>query len=313
MSNDRGVVMTEFTRTDEDFRSSGLRCAAWLYRPAGSALANDAGLPCVVMAHGLGGVRTAGLEPYAEAFAAAGLAVLLFDYRYFGDSEGQPREQVVVAEQHADWHAAIAHARSLPGIDAARIGIWGSSFSGGHVLAVAASDQNVAAVCSQGAMMDGLGALKHLTASQGMGHTLRLTAAALRDAVQRRLGGARVYLPVVGAPGDLAVLATEDAKAGYLRIAPSDWPNRMTTEMLLTLAAYRPGLQADQVACPILFVVATTDSICPPADVEAAARRAGDKATVLRLDTGHFEIYVDKWFAQGCGAQTAFLTEHLAP
>ena len=305
--------MGGFSRRDADFHSDGTRCAAWLYTPAHSSLGNDAGLPCVVMAHGLGGVRNAGLEPYAEAFSAAGLAVLLFDYRHFGDSDGAPREHVVVAKQLADWHAAIDHARNLPGIDAARIGIWGSSFSGGHVIAIGAQDANVRAVCSQGAMMDGLGALKHLTASQGVLHSMKLTAAALRDLARQKLGRKPEYLPVVGAPGEWAALATADAKAGYLRITPDDWPNRMTAGMLLSLALYRPGLQADQVAAPILFVVAATDSICPPADVEAAAARAGDKATVLRLETGHSEIYVDDWFEQGCAAQTAFLTEHLTP
>ena len=164
-----------------------------------------------------------------------------------------------------------------------------------------------------GVMMDGLGALKHLTASQGVLHSMKLTAAALRDLARQKLGRKPEYLPVVGAPGEWAALATADAKAGYLRITPDDWPNRMTAGMLLSLALYRPGLQADQVAAPILFVVAATDSICPPADVEAAAARAGDKATVLRLETGHFEIYVDDWFEQGCAAQTAFLTEHLTP
>lgn len=305
--------MDDYTRTDADFASDGTRCAAWLYQPADTALSNNAGLPCVVMAHGLGGVRDAGLQPYAEAFAKAGMAVLLFDYRYFGDSDGQPREHINVAQQQADWHAAIAHARNLPGIDAARIGIWGSSFSGGHVIAIGAQDANVRAVCSQGAMMDGLGALKHLTASQGVGHSLKLTVAAMRDIGRQKLGRSPYYLPVVGTPGEFAALATEDAKAGYLRITPDDWPNRMTAGMLLTLALYRPGLQSDKVAAPILFVVAATDSICPPADVEAAAARAGDNATVLRLETGHFEIYVDDWFKQGCAAQTAFLTEHLAP
>lgn len=305
--------MDDYTREDADFASDGTRCAAWLYTPPKSTLNNDAGLPCVVMAHGLGGVRNAGLEPYAEAFARAGLAVLLFDYRHFGGSDGEPREHIVVAKQQADWHAAVAHARGLAGVDAARIGIWGSSFSGGHVIAIGAQDANIRAVCSQGAMMDGLGALKHLTASQGVAHSIKLTAAALRDITRRKLGGSPVYLPVVGAPGELAALATEDAKAGYLRITPDHWPNRMTAGMLLTLALYRPGLQSNQVAAPILFVVAATDSICPPADVEAAAERAGGNATVLRLETGHFEIYVDDWFKQGCAAQTAFLTEHLAP
>ena len=305
--------MDDTTRQDADFMSEGTRCAAWLYTPATSALNNDAGLPCVVMAHGLGGVRNAGLEPYAEAFAAAGLAVLLFDYRHFGDSDGEPRDHIVVTKQHADWHAAIAHARGLEGIDAARIGIWGSSFSGGHVIAIGAQDSNIRAVCSQGAMMDGLGALKHLTASQGVMHSMKLTAAALRDIARQKLGRSPEYLPVVGAPGEWAALATHDAKDGYLRITPDDWPNRMSAGMLLTLALYRPGLKADKVAAPILFVVAATDSICPPADVEAAAARAGKNATVLRLETGHFEIYVDDWFAQGSAAQTAFLTEHLAP
>ena len=59
-------------RLDIDFISRGTTCRAWFYPARTDALRTDAGVPCVVMAHGLGGTRDAGLEPYAERFASAG-------------------------------------------------------------------------------------------------------------------------------------------------------------------------------------------------------------------------------------------------
>ena len=99
------------TRHDLTFTSPGglhgTTCAAWHYPAADDRLATDAGRPVVVMAHGLGGTKDSGLEPFATAFAAAGLDVLAFDYRGFGASEGTPRQRVTLEEgAQASTHAA---------------------------------------------------------------------------------------------------------------------------------------------------------------------------------------------------------------
>src|SRR5580693_4036822 len=120
-------------RADVWFNSGSDRISAWLYRPTGNG---DA--PLLVMGHGLGAVRTMRLDAYAERFSAAGYACLVFDYRNFGDSEGQPRQVLDIDLQLADWAAAVAYARTLDGIDPDRIGLWGTSFAGGHVITTAA-------------------------------------------------------------------------------------------------------------------------------------------------------------------------------
>ena len=112
------------------------------------------------MAHGFSGVREQRLDAYAERFAAAGLAVLVFDYRHFGASQGEPRQLLSIAPPaRADWRAAVAHARYLLEVDPKRVAVWGTSFSGGHVVAVAAADPAIAAVVSQAPFTDGLSAI----------------------------------------------------------------------------------------------------------------------------------------------------------
>src|SRR5438445_5520617 len=102
------------TRDDVWIPSNGARLAAWLYRPMAQANALS---PCVVMAHGFGGVRELRLDAFAERYAAAGYVVLVFDYASFGASEGEPRQLLDIARQHADWTPAVAFARALEGVD----------------------------------------------------------------------------------------------------------------------------------------------------------------------------------------------------
>ena len=106
-------------RTDVEFTSDGVVIRAWLYRP------NVPNPPIIVMAHGLGGVKTMRLDAFAERFADAGYACLVFDYRHFGDSDGEPRQLLSVHRQLADYDAAITYAKSLDGVDAARVVVWG--------------------------------------------------------------------------------------------------------------------------------------------------------------------------------------------
>src|SRR3712207_3531628 len=115
-------------REDVSFESGGTRCAAWLYRPHGGGPH-----PAIVMGHGPGGVRHMRLDAYAERFSAAGFVVLLFDYRHWGDSAGEPRQLLDIGRQLDDWRAAFRFARALDGVDVERVALWGTSFAGGHV------------------------------------------------------------------------------------------------------------------------------------------------------------------------------------
>lgn len=298
------VVPSQFAmahqRSNVEFSSGGLTCRAWWYRPDTPHRA------CVVMAHGLGGVRTAGLEPYAVRFADAGFAVLLFDYRHFGASDGNPRQLVSVRRQLADWGAAIAFARAQPGIDPKAIALWGSSFSGGHVVKAAARDGAVAAICAQGPMMDGLAATLNIVRYAGLGQVLRLAQKGLHDLFSAALGRERVHVRLVGAPGTLATMTTPDAEPGYRAIVGPDWLNRICACFALGLSFYRPVSVAHRVRCPALLI-AVDDSVAPASAAMRAAQRIGTRCELHRLAIGHFDLYVGAGFAQGMALQLEFL------
>lgn len=296
-----------------EFSSNGVPLKAAWYRPGRETMATAAGTPCVVMAHGLGGTRAAGLAPFAEAFAAAGLQVLCFDYRGFGDSGGEPRQVVNVRMQLEDWAAAIAQARRLPGVDRRRIATWGSSFSGAHAVAAAVEDGQIAAVSAQGAMMDGFAALLNLIRQCGIGHGLKLTAYGIADALRGALGHSRVTVPVVGKPGSTAALTTPDSEPGYLAIAPPDWQNEISTSWALSLGLYRPNTMTPRLPCPALFCIATADVVVPPAAMEDGARRNPEKVEVRRYPVGHFDIYVPPAFNAVVADQVEFFVRVLGP
>jgi pimeloyl-ACP methyl ester carboxylesterase len=202
------------------------------------------------MAHGFSAVREQRLDAYAEQFEQAGFAVLLFDYRHFGASAGEPRQLLSIRRQLQDWEAAIAAARKLPGIAPERFALFGSSFSGGHVQVMAARDPTVAAVIAQVPFCDGL---KNLPAL-GLGHALRLTLAGLLDLSKAVLRLEPYYIAAVGAPGDLAAMATPDAVPGIANMTPAgaSWRNEIAARVALTIGTYRPGAAASGIRCPIL-------------------------------------------------------------
>lgn len=118
--------------------------------------------------------------------------------------------------QLQDWAAAVAYARTLPGIDANRIGLWGTSFSGGHVIATAARLPGIAAVVSQCPFTDGIDSARTLSPSI----TARITALAMRDFAAAGLGRPPVMVPIVGHPGEVALMNAPDAYPGFLRLVP---------------------------------------------------------------------------------------------
>jgi fermentation-respiration switch protein FrsA (DUF1100 family) len=292
-------------RSDVTFTSDGVECATWLYRPAGEEAGSR---PVVVMAHGFSATRDQRLDAYAERFAAAGVGALLFDYRHFGASGGEPRQLLDIRRQHADYRAAIAFARTLSWVDPARIALFGSSFSGGHVIALAAADPSIAAIVSQCPFTDSFASLPKL----GAANAARATGAGLRDEVRARMGRPLLYIPPVGAPGTFAVMSTPDAEPGFRAMtAPgSPWENRVAGRIALQVIGYRPGRAAARLRCPALFCICDEDSVAPAART-ARLVAAAPRAEIRRYPVGHFEIYVGEPFEQAVADQTEFLTRHL--
>jgi hypothetical protein len=294
-----------------EFDSGGVRCAGVHLAGEGDAFAGgDGRRACVVLANGFGATVDSGLEPYVERFAAAGLDALAFDYRHFGASEGEPRQLLSIPRQLEDYAAAIAFARSLDGVDPERIVVWGSSYAGGHVVPVAVADGRVAAVIAQVPAMDGLAALMNAGRYGGPVHLTRLTLAGLRDLAASLRGRPPVMLPVVGAPGSVAAMSAPDCEPGYRQIAGPTWRNEVTARIVLSTAAYRPGLKADRLPCPMLVQIADRDSVAPRKAAQDAAWRATGRAEVRTYPIGHFDIYTGEPFERAVADQLHFLSRH---
>jgi uncharacterized protein len=289
------VAMT--SRDDVRIPSDGEQLAAYVYRPstrAGSA-------PCVVMAHGFSATRDDGLPAYAEAFRDAGFVVILFDYRHFGASSGQPRQLLDIGRQHDDYRAVVTWARRLDGVDPDRIVLFGSSFSGGHVLALAAADPRIAAVISQAPFTDAIPTIMLLP----MRNIIRLLVASLRDQAGAWLGRPPVLAPAVGEPGTYGAMTAPEAKPGFDALVGSDskWRNEFAARLMLTFPFYRPGRKAVRLTMPLLMCVCDADATTPAAPAMKAAQRA-PRAELRRYPYGHFDIYHDP---QVKADQVAFL------
>jgi pimeloyl-ACP methyl ester carboxylesterase len=295
------------------FTSGGATCAAWHLTATTDAYAGEHGRPCVVMAHGFGGTKDTGLLDYAEGFAAAGIDALLFDYRGFGNSEGTPRQHVSYRRQRQDYHAAIAAARNVPGIDPDRIVLWGTSYSGGHVIAVAAQDKQVAAVISMTPATDGLAALQQIARYAGIGQLLRATGHGLHDAARALACRTPHHIPVVGAPGSAAIISTPGAEAGYVAIAGPTWRNEVCARTALEVALNRPTTYAKRLSCPILVQVGNRDSVAPPAAARRTAAKASDLAELREYPVDHFDVYQGRWQQHALTDQVDFLSRTIAP
>ncbi len=296
-------MMGPVERHDVTFPSGTDRCAAWVYRPSSSA---DDPVPLVVLGHGLGAVREMRLDAYAERFAAAGLACLVFDYRHFGASGGEPRQLLDIGRQLDDWAAAIAFARTLDGVDPERVGLFGSSFGGGHVLEAAARDPRVAAVVAQCPFTDGVASALRSDWRSSM-PIVRLALADLRAA---RRGGPPVRVPVVGPPGSVALMTAPDADAGYRALCPEGFDDTVSARIACSVLAYRPGRAVARVGCPILFSVCDHDSVAPARATRRWASR-GRHVEICGYPIGHFDIYVGDDFELAVADQTEFLVRVL--
>lgn len=297
------TINTDTSRLDITFRSGGSDCAAWLYLPA-----SRGPFPTIVMGHGLGGIRQMRLDAFAERFQAAGYACLVFDYRHFGASGGEPRQLLDINRQLEDWAAAIGFARTVEGVDPERVVLWGTSFGGGHVIVAGARDERVAAVIAQCPFTDG-------PASVLATHPLSLikaTALGLRDAAGSVFGRPPTMVATAGTPRSAALMTAPDAQPGYLALVPAGMPfhNEVAARFALRVGLHRPGRQAARLACPALFCICEHDSVAPARAAQRHAARA-PRGEIRLYPYGHFEIYLGEPFERVVADQIEFLTRHI--
>lgn len=296
-------------RRDIEFNAEGVTLRGWFYpgRDTGSSR------PTVVMAHGFSAVKEQYLDRYADVFATAGLNALVFDNRNFGASDGTPRQEIDPWQQVRDYRHAITYATTLPEVDVGRIGVWGSSYSGGHVLVVAALDRRVKAVVSQGSLVDGRQNFRRLVRADFVaGFRAQFDA----DRLARFTGEPPVMVPVVDAdPLAPSALPTPDSYEWFTEssraLAPS-WRNEVTLRSVEMLNEYVPADFIAHIAPTALLLVVAADDRLTPTDLTIAAyERAREPKRIAILPGGHFDIYT-RGFQRSSTLALEWFLEHLA-
>lgn len=293
---------------DVSFTSGGEICRAWHVPPQHDGMAKYLRIPCVVMGHGFGGTRDAGLMPYARRFAAEGMHVIIFDYRHFGASDGEPRQLVSIKKQLEDWAAAAAFARDSDGVDPSRVALWGTSFSAGHAVVTSFFDRRVAAIISQCPALDGLALIRAYLRNAGIISGIRLLWAGIQDQIAALLRRGPVMLPLAAKPGSLTFLSSPDSEPGIKAIAPADFRNEIAARIVLEVPFYRPIRRIYDLSCPQLHLICDRDVIAPPPKIELHKQPRGRRNIVVRnYDCSHFDLYQGEWFEAAVGDQIAFL------
>jgi len=267
-------------------------------------------LPAISMAHGFAGTMEHGLFRFAAAFAAAGFIVLIHDHRNFGTSDGALRGDIDPWQQIADWRRAISYLETRPEVDPARIGVWGTSYAGGHAIVLGATDRRLRCAVAQVPTISG-----YEQGQRRVSPDARETVEKAFDEDERgQLRGEppRRQAVVSADPAVPAAYRSQDAIDFYLQPVPDGiWKNEITLRSSRAARMYEPGLWIARVSpTPLLMVVATDDKVTLT-DLELAAfERALEPKRLVLVPGGHFAPYVGQ-FALAANAATAWLQEHL--
>ena len=297
-------------RKDIEFKSEdGVTLRGWHYVPDG----RQGKTPTIVMAHGFSAVKEMYLDRFAEAFAAAGLASVVFDNRNFGASDGKPRQEIDPWQQVRDYRDAITYAETLEETDPARIGVWGSSYSGGHVLVVGAIDRRVKCVVAQVPLASGHGNARRLIRADYLAGLQGMFA---EDRRARMAGKTPAMIPVVAEdPASPSALPTPDSWVWFTetgRTRAPLWKNEVTLRSVEMFTEYEPGSYVSFISpTPLLMVVALGDVLTVADLALAAYERALEPKRLVTLQGGHFDAYI-KDFEASSKPTVEWFTRHLA-
>lgn len=276
-------------RRTVSFTSQGAQCVGWLYLPDDLAAGERA--PAVVMANAITATKEMVLPAYAEQFAAAGFAALAFDFRFLGESGGEPRGQLFASEQIEDLRNAVSWLSLQPEVDANQIGAWGASFGGAHVLYLAAFDKRIKAAVAAIPSMRTIDTMVHFIGRQGLGQIQGFLG---WDRTNRYQTGAVTYMKTVSDGTENAMLPNPEANEFYNRqartIAPN-WNSQVTVESLEKLLEYDPAYAIEFISpTPLLMIVGEHD-MSQPANLSLAAyARAGEPKKIVMMASGHTEM-----------------------
>ncbi len=301
------VIKQPNFRKDVTFKVEGTALNGWLYLP------NNLSSPvaCIIMVHGFGGTKDMLLESYALRFVEAGMAVLTFDYRYFGESEGEPRQLFMLSYQLEDYRAAIEYARSLKEIDPDKIALWGTSASGGYGLIIASKDKKIACIVGQCPALDTEEDAKLALKREGIRFFLRLFMHAQRDMSRSRFRLSPHKIPIVGKPGTLAMVTAPGAFEGYSKLVSSAFINEVCARGILRTHGYSPIGYAKDVQCPVLLQICEKDNLVSEESYLKTSEILGDFAEVKKYPIGHFDIYTGENFEKAVSDQIEFFKKHL--
>ena len=296
------------SRRDIEFDAEGVTLRGWFFSAAGAG----GPAPTVVMAHGYSAVKEMYLDAFAEVFAAAGLNALVFDNRNFGASDGEPRLEIDPWAQVRDYRHAITYATTRADVDADRIGVWGSSYSGGHVLVVAAIDRRVKAAVSQVPLVSGYANVRRLVKADLIAG---FQDAFNGDRMARYNGEPPAMVPVVSQdPAGACALPTPDSWEWFSQTAAArapSWKNEVTLRSVEMFIEYEPGAYLPLISpTPLLMLVAQGDHLTVSDLAISAYQSANEPKRLVIMPGGHFDAYV-KGFDQASGPARDWLVQHL--
>ncbi|MGE0881495.1 MAG: alpha/beta hydrolase [Acidimicrobiia bacterium] len=279
-----------------EFESEGATLRGWIDLPDGLGP-----YPAVVATGGYNGVKEFLLyHPYPEVFRAAGIAVLVYDHINCGESDGEPRNELDPFKQQRGYRDAISYLWNRADIDETRIGIWGTSYAGGHVLEVAATDRRVKAVVSQA-----------MTIS-GHGNSLRRNSPAGYVDLHRRIALDRAARARGEAPEYVQAFGDESDTMKHQNATPPEfkerWVNRTTLRSLEFYDYYEPAAFIERIApTPLLMIVPTGDTMTPAEDALSAYNRALEPKEILLVPGEHYAVYEEHFEVTSTRARDFFV------
>jgi fermentation-respiration switch protein FrsA (DUF1100 family)/predicted ester cyclase len=295
-------------RRDISFPSEGVECRGWLYVP--DDLAKGQKAPAIIMANAISAIKEITLPGYAERFCKAGFVVLVFDYRNYGSSDGTPRNHLDPHTQQQDVRNGITWLRTQPEVDANRIGGWGVSLGGVHMLYLGAYDRRLKAVVS---VATGLNTLEAAMGRTGLQSFLGFVNA---DRDRRAVTGEiATYIPAVSMPGEGGLMAIPEANDFYKEAMSSYAPtyeNRITLASVENMVADRSADAIGLIAPTALLMIHGEKDIIPPAMVRQVFEQAGEPKKLVIYDCLHTDLYVrEPWVTQAADEAIAWFNRYL--
>lgn len=295
-------------RQDIEFDAEGTTLRGWLYVPDGAS----GPAPTVVMCHGFSAVKEMYLDAFAEVFAEAGLCALVYDNRNLGASDGEPRQEIDPWAQIRDYRHAITYARTREEVDGERIGLWGSSYSGAHVIVVGALDRRVKCVVSQVPLISGHENARRLVRADMIAAVQDMFVA---DREARFAGEPPAMIAAVAPEGEPSSMPTPDSYEWFTSTGESRapaWRNEVTLRSVEMFWEYEPAAYLPWISpTPLLMVVAAGDHLTVSDLAIDAFERAREPKRLELLPAGHFDAYVPPAFEQASGAARDWFVQHL--